>query len=174
MFISNASDQPISVTDYWWLLNELNQEFYFMAGTFRRFDVAFARALPPAVDVNAILCTCVRLPATTIASCLPLSAWSLLGSSLLCAIRVSGASHAETGSSQTARGCAREDGGEKSARVLRDAGRARWRQDWGGDGGKRQLTYEYSSRVGNVVRRISTNQGVNMTLAQKPTVRERN
>lgn len=75
-----------------------------MAGTFLRFFVAFARALQSAVDVNAILCTCVRLPATTIASCLPLSARSLLGSSLLCAIRVSGASDAETGSSQTARG----------------------------------------------------------------------
>lgn len=107
-----------------------------MAGTFLRFDVAFARALPSAGDVNAILCTCVRLPATTIASCLPLSARSLLGSSLLCAIRVSGASDAETGSSQTARGCAREDGGEKSTTVFRDAGRARWRQDWGGDGEK--------------------------------------
>lgn len=52
--------------------------------------------------------------------------------------------------------------------------RARRRQDRGGDARKRQLTYEYSSRVGNVVRRISTNQGVNMTLAQKPTVREIN
>lgn len=89
-----------------------------MAGTFLRFDVAFARALPSAVDVNAILCTCVRLPATTIASCLPLSARSLLGSSLLCAIRVSGASDAETGSSQTARGCAREDGGGKEHNSL--------------------------------------------------------
>lgn len=130
MLISNASDQPISVTDYWWLLIELN---HFMAGIFLRFDVAFARALPSAVDVNAILCTCVRLPATTIATCLPLSARSLLGSSLLCAIRVSGASDAETGSSQTARGCAREDGGEKSTTVCLHRAR---RQDLGGDGGK--------------------------------------
>lgn len=40
--------------------------------------------------------------------------------------------------------------------------------------GWKRHRYEYSSRVGNVVRCILTNQGVNMTLAQKPTVRERN
>lgn len=39
---------------------------------------------------------------------------------------------------------------------------------------KSNITHEYSYRVGFVVRRISTNQGVNMTLAQKPTVRQIN
>ena len=38
-----------------------------------------------------------------------------------------------------------------------------------GGGGERHR-YEYSSCVGNVVYCISTSQGVNMTLAQKPTV----
>lgn len=84
-------------------------------------------------------------------------------------------SDAETGSRQTTRVCAHWDGGEESTTVFRDAGRARRRRDRGGEGGEgRQHTYEYSWRVGNVVRRISTNQGVNMTLAQKPTVREIN
>lgn len=42
---------------------------------------------------------------------------------------------------------------------------------------RKRHQYEYSSCVGNVVHCILTNQGVNMTLAQKPTVhrvRERN
>lgn len=158
-FISNTSDSTTNQC-HWLLMiimivNKPNPEFYFLTS--------------PLMD--SMCRASVRLPATTIASCLPLSARSLPGSSLLCAIRATRKQEADkrrafahTGMAekraQQSFGTPGVHGGDGTG-----AGR-------GGQG--RQHTYEYSWRVGNVVRRISTNQGVNMTLAQKPTVREIN
>lgn len=112
------------------------------------------------------------LPATTIFSCLPLRARSLLGISVLCAIGSSAASNAVTRNTQTVCVCAEQDFGENNT-VFRDA--SMWASARGAETRRRtRRQHEYSSRVGNVVRSILTNQGVNMTLAQKPTVRERN
>jgi len=64
----------------------------------------------------------------------------------------------------------REQSGLRQARGRRGEGGMERRR-------RKRHRYEYSSRVGDVVRCILTNQGVNMTLAQTPTVhrvRERN
>lgn len=128
------------------------------------------------------LATICYLPATTIFSSLPFIARSLLVSLVLSAIESAAASDTETRRSQTACVCVWENSWENGS-VFRDASMAaRTAGTVHGEGGverrrRKRHQYEYSSCVGNVVHCILTNQGVNMTLAQKPTVhrvRERN
>ncbi len=148
----------------------------------RRWHVTRARA--PLLWLQlAIIC---YLPATTIFSSLPFRAWSLLLGRLgevLSAIESGVTSDTETRRSQTTCVCVWEKSWEYGS-VFRDASihRARTAGMAHGEGGverrrRKRHQYEYSSCVGNVVHCILTNQGVNMTLAQKPTVhrvRERN
>lgn len=155
------------------------------------FTSAFTVNMLPSMAVIILMCTWqasprddsssasqhlwrLYLPATTIFSCLPVRACSLLGTWVFSVIVVS----AQANPLQQPQLSAHRPG-----RHFRDAsGKARARCYVPGRmGGERKektcYGYEYSWHVCNVVRCILTSQGVNMTLAQKPAehrVRERN
>lgn len=134
MFVSNTSDSTTSQCYWLYMIIMISKKnkpgVWFCHVT---TSCAFSSRSPFTIGVVWICRACVRLPATAVASCLPperaISTWRLTFTRH--------PSDAELGSRQTTRICAHWDAGEERA-ALRDAGRARQRQDRGGDRRKKK------------------------------------